>query len=199
MARRPRSKKLKPLYRCEVCSVNVEDHPEHISRHEKGDRHQRLEELFLKNELLKTWNIEWVDKNYMCITCDEILGLSFLKIKEHFESQHMCPITTHMTSKTTVLEVFKKFKKKKYYENEYDFDGDKINFSSIEGPTELVESVNNCVGLLTLDVISKSQIQRLYEMASFLELKGKPCTRGKKKQSSRMVMFGLFENHQCGW
>lgn len=190
--------RLKSQYRCEVCSLNIPDHASHKERHDKGDRHKRLEELFYKKDLLKSWNVEFLEKEkcYICVTCGEVLELSFQKIQLHYKTQHFC--CSGIDSTANVKQVFKKFKKKKYYEDEYDFEDDKKNFSTIEGSTELRESVN-IVGILTLNVIAKSKIRRLYQMASFLEMRGKACSRGKKKQATKMVMFGLYENHQCGW
>ena len=77
----------------------------------------------------------------MCLTCLEPMdnNLSFKRMKRHFKSQHQ-----HFSSSTNyTVEIFKVFRKKKYYElSEYDFEKEKKNFKTMEGPVHMVDRVD---------------------------------------------------------
>lgn len=82
------------------------------------------------------------------------------------------------------------YRRKKYYEDEYNFDMDKINFILVSGSLSIEESTalsRNSVGILRRDVIPKCDIHGLYGMASILERLGKPIKRGKKFPARRWL------------
>ena len=63
----------------------------------------------------------------------------------------------------------------------------------------MVDGFENLLGVLRLNVFPVSDHLRFYAMASILEEHGKSTNRGKSNGGSRMVMYGQYENHSCGW
>ena len=133
----------------------------------------------------------------MCLTYLEPIdnNLSFNRMKQHFKFQH------RLISSSTdyIVEIFEVFKKKKYFESsEYDFEQEKKNFKTIEGPVCMVDGSGNLVEILKLNVFPIFDLSRFYAMASILEEHGKETKRGKSKGGSRMGMYGQYKNHLCG-
>ena len=185
---------------CDICLIEITNDTKHIERHTLGNKHQRLLELILKKYILESWNFQWIKNNntFVCLTCLEPMdnNLSFKRMKRHFKSQHQ-PFSS---STDHSVEIFKVFRKKKYYESsEYDFEEEKKNFKTIEGPVRMVDGFGNLLGWLKLNVFPVSEHSRFFAMASILEEHGKNINRGKSKGGSRMVMYGQYENFSCGW
>ena len=125
----------------------------------------------------------------MCLICLEPMdnNLSFKRMKRHFKSQHQ----SFSSSTDYTVEIFKVFRKKKYYESsEYDFEKEKKNFKTMQGPVRMVDGFRNLLGVLRLNVFPVCDHSRFYAMASILEEHGKSTNRGKSNGGSRMVMYG---------
>jgi hypothetical protein len=181
----------KAVVTCDIYQIEITDDIKHIERHNLGDKHQRILELILKKGILESWNFQWIESNntFVCLTYLEPMdnNLSFKKMKRHFKSQHR-PFSS---STDRTVEIFKVFKKKKYFESsEYNFEQEKKNFKTIEGPVCMVDGFGNSVGILRLNVFPVFDLSRFYAMASILEEHGKETKRGKSKGGSRMVMYG---------
>ena len=59
---------------------------------------------------------------------------------------------------------------KNYYESsEYDFEEEKKNLKTMEGPVRMVDGFGNLLGVLRLNVFPISDHSRFYAMASILE------------------------------
>ena len=99
-------------------------------------------------------------------------------MKRHFKSQHQ-PFSF---STDYSVEIFKVFRKNNYYESsEYDFEEEKKNFKTMEGPVRMVDEFGNLLGVLRLNVFLVSDHSRFYAMTSILEEHGKNTNRGKSK------------------
>ena len=105
-------------------------------------------------------------------------NLSFKRMKRHFKSQHQ-PFSF---STDYSVEIFKVFRKNNYYESsEYDFEEEKKNFKTMEGPVRMVDEFGNLLGILRLNVFPVSDYSRFYAMTSILEEHGKSTNRCKSK------------------
>ena len=63
----------------------------------------------------------------------------------------------------------------------------------------MVDGFGNLVGILRLNVFPISDLSRFYAIAFIFEELRKETKRGKSKGGFRMVMYGQYENHLCGW
>ena len=59
--------------------------------------------------------------------------------------------------------------------------------------------IGNLVGLLKVNVIPSAQSSRLYNIKLLLKIFRKQTKRGKGKHGSKMVIYGMYENHLSGW
>lgn len=61
------------------------------------------------------------------------------------------------------------------------------------------DGIGNLVGLLKVNVIPSAQSSRLYNIKLVLKKFGKQTKRGKGKHGFKMVIYGTYKNHLCGW
>ena len=182
---------------CKPCRKNIPNCKDNIESHNSSSGHLRFVELSSKMGTLDRWNIGWAPtgRAFICRHCDVLLGCSFAKLQSHYENHHMGP-----TEGESQLSVFKAFRCKKFYESiDYDFNADKGNFRVIEGPLQLTEFAGSCLGLIRHQVVPEMFSSKLYEIASDLEIRGRNTVRGTKKESSRMVMYELFNRGYSNW
>lgn len=183
--------------RCGPCEKDVPNSPAIIHAHNISTGHKRFLELSLKKEILRRWNIDRapVGRAFVCLHCNVHLDCSFTKLEKHFMDFHMLPFVAEPK-----LDVFKAFKRKKFYEsNVYDFDAEKESFRILQGGFLLSEAAGNYVGLMKLDVVPKVFSSKLYEIALELESGGCEIQRGSKKEGTKMEMFGNYYRGSPGW
>ena len=165
---------------CNICLIEITNNVKHIERHTLGHKHQKILELILKKDILESWKFQWIKSNntFVCLTCLEPMdnNLSFRRMKRHFKSQHQ----PFFSSTDYTVEIFKVFRKKKYYESsEYDFEEEKKNFKTMECPVRTVDEVKKLLGVLRLNIFPVSDHSRFYAMTSILKEHGKNTNRGK--------------------
>ena len=84
-------------------------------------------------------------------------NLNFKRMKRHFKSQHQ----PFFSSTDYTAEIFKVFRKNKYYESsEHDFGEEKKNFKTMEGPVRMVDGFGNLLRVLRLNVSPVSDHSR---------------------------------------
>lgn len=190
------NKKTAGLYTCGFCDCPpIANNKHHIARHNNGSKHRKMENLLAKRGSLSKWAIQYVENthSYVCDICNETMKPSLSMMESHYTTQHQLPAV----AKIPEIEVSKVYKTKTFYEKQYNFMADMPNFQVIHGPVIMTECFGR-IGIFLLEVIPKDNISRFYAMASLLEHRGNEKLRGKKIGGSRMVMFGMYENHTCG-
>jgi hypothetical protein len=151
----------------------------------------------MKKGIFDKWNVRWAieTKSTTCITCNVPLDCCFDKIERHYKSHHSVSITNDQ-----VLEVSKVYKRQRWYESsEYNFELEKASFNNIKGSIRMEDSFGNNIANLKTKVIPDSDLARFYRIGSLLEREGKAIERSTRIKGTRMVMYGLYENHVIGW